>query len=200
MKVYRYDSAGYYAGEHENPSGVLPHNATETPPEATEGHISRWTGAAWEQAENHKGEKGYVDGIETEIKEYGPLPAGWSLTPPPPTLEKAKEDKLNEIAIARFGQETGGVVFQGMTIDTSRESQSLITGAALQATIDSSYVCRWKTSAGFVELTSAMILAVAVAVRTHVQACFDREAGLLPKVAAAATVDDVNEITWQSAV
>jgi hypothetical protein len=120
--------------------------------------------------------------------------------PEPPTLAEAKEAKLAEIAAARFGEETGGVVFQNITIDTSRESQGLITGAALQATIDSAYVCRWKTPSGFVELTSAMILAVAVAVRVHVQACFDREAELILKVEAATSVDEVSAITWPTAV
>ncbi|GHV34420.1 hypothetical protein FACS1894187_04930 [Synergistales bacterium] len=118
--------------------------------------------------------------------------------PEPPTLEEAKIAKLAEITAARFAAETGGVVINGngISIDTSRESQALITGAALQATIDSAYSCRWKTTNGFVEFTSEMILAVAVAVRQHVQACFDREADLSELVEAAATVEEIEAVTW----
>jgi hypothetical protein len=83
-----------------------------------------------------------------------------------------------------------------MTIRTDRESQALITGAALKASTDESYVCRWKTVEGFVELTAAQIIAVADAVRDHVQASFDREAELVALVDAAETVEELEAITW----
>jgi hypothetical protein len=111
-------------------------------------------------------------------------------------LTLAKRAKLCGIAAERWRAETGGITFSGMTIDTSRESQALITGAALQATIDSAYTCRWKTAQGFVELTTEMVLAVAVAVRQHVQACFDREAELSEAVDAAETMEAVQAISW----
>lgn len=116
--------------------------------------------------------------------------------PEPPTLEEVKAAKKAEIAAARWAAEVGGVTIQGMTIDTSRESQGLVTGAALQAVVDSSYVCRWKTSAGFVELSAEMIMAVAGAVRQHVQACFDREAVLVAQVDAAGTAAAVEAVSW----
>ena len=40
----------------------------------------------------------------------------------------------------------------------------MITGAALKAMQDDTYSCRWKTDAGFVELTAPQILAIADAV------------------------------------
>ena len=48
------------------------------------------------------------------------------------TLEELKSRKLADIAAARYAQETGGLALNGMTIRTDRESQALITGAALQ--------------------------------------------------------------------
>jgi hypothetical protein len=111
-------------------------------------------------------------------------------------LTEAKAKKLAEIAAARYVEETGGITGSGLSIDTSRESQGLITGAALQATIDPAYSCRWKTAGGFVELTSEAVIAVAVAVRAHVQWCFNREAELTSVIESAETVEDVEAVSW----
>jgi len=102
-------------------------------------------------------------------------------------MEAARERKRAEIAAARFEAETAGI--DG--IKTDRESQALITGAALKAMQDSTYTCRWKTESGFVELTAPQILAIADAVRAHVQSCFDREAELLPLIEAAESPEEL---------
>lgn len=86
-KCYQYTSDGYFAGEVEDYS-LLPNNATRTAPTVVEGKVPRWTGKDWEQVEDHKGKSGYVNGQPHEIKEYGPLPEGWSDTPPPLTTEE----------------------------------------------------------------------------------------------------------------
>lgn len=86
-KYYQYTSDGYYAGEVED-YGLLPNNATHTAPTVVDGKVPRWTGEKWEQVEDHKGKSGYVNGQPHEIKEYGPLPEGWSVTPPPLTTEE----------------------------------------------------------------------------------------------------------------
>ena len=87
VKCYQYTADGYYAGEAED-YGLLPNNATHTTPTVAEGKIPRWDGEKWEQVEDHKGKSGYVNGQPHEIKEYGPLPEGWSDTPPPPTADQ----------------------------------------------------------------------------------------------------------------
>jgi hypothetical protein len=111
-------------------------------------------------------------------------------------LVLAKRKKLAEIAAARWEAEVGGVEVGGMKIDTSRESQSLITGAALAATLNEAYTCQWKAAQGFITLNAEAILAAATAVRQHVQACFDQEAGLTDEVEAAETVEDVEGVSW----
>ena len=83
-----------------------------------------------------------------------------------------------------------------MAVATDRDSQALITGAALAAMLDSAYVCRWKTPSGFVELTAEQIIAVAQAVRAHVQACFDREAELLTEIDAGTLTPEMIETGW----
>lgn len=107
-----------------------------------------------------------------------------------------KESKKREIANARYTAETGGVTIDDMRIATDRDSQSLITGAALAATMDSGYTLNWKTVSGFVELTAAQIIAVAQAVRAHVQICFDIEATLMPQIEAATDEETLNNIVW----
>jgi hypothetical protein len=127
-----------------------------------------------------------------EQYEIGPLELDADETP----LVLAKRAKLSEIAAARWNTEVGGVVVNGLTIDTSRESQGMITGAALTATLDEAYTCQWKTATGFVVLTAEQIIAVAQAVREHVQTCFDREAELTDEVNAAETIAAVEAISW----
>lgn len=113
-----------------------------------------------------------------------------------PAVELAREVRREEIAEARWRAETGGVTLNGMTIRTDRESQALITGAALQATVDPEYSCRWKAANGFATLDAGAILAAAAAVRSHVQACFDREAELDAALEAAGTVPEIMAVQW----
>ena len=107
-------------------------------------------------------------------------------------LQDARDSKKAEIAAARWEAETAGI--DG--IKTDRESQALITGAALKAMQDSGYSCRWKTESGFVELTAPQILAIADAVRAHVQGCFDHEAELCGLIDKAKTPGDLDKIVF----
>ena len=114
----------------------------------------------------------------------------------PMTLDEAQDEARAKIAHARWAAETGGITLQGMTIRTDRESQALITGAALKAIQDAEYSCSWKTDGGFVELSAPQILAIADAVRAHVQSCFDHERALCALVDAAETMEALEEIAW----
>ena len=113
-------------------------------------------------------------------------------------LAWAKARKREVIAAARYAEEIAGVTVNGMTIRTDRESQALITGAALQAVEDPSYTCQWKTEMGFVTLTAEQIKGAAQAVRAHVQSCFDKEAEINAAIDAATTKAEVEAITWES--
>lgn len=114
--------------------------------------------------------------------------------PPEPTLDELKAQKKAEIASVRYAAETAGTIVNGTTIDTGRDSQALITGAALAAVIDSEYSLNWKTEAGFIHLTAPELIAVAQAVRAHVQSCFDREGELVALVDAAQTAGELDAI------
>jgi len=89
------------------------------------------------------------------------------------------DDIKAAIAARRYDAEVSGIAVNGVFVDTGRESQTLTTSAALSAMIESTYVCNWKTSKGFVQFDAATLIALAQQIRAHVQACFDRESALL---------------------
>lgn len=126
--------------------------------------------------------------FDEKSKKFEPMPQST------PTFSELKAQKKQEIAAARYKAETAGVTVNGILIDTGRDSQALITGAALAAMLDENYSLNWKTTAGFIHLSAPEIIAVAQAVRTHVQTCFDREGELVALVDAAETKEDLDEI------
>lgn len=119
--------------------------------------------------------------------------------PPEPTFDELKAQKKASVAAARYEREIAGVEVNGILIDTGRDSQALITGAALAAMLDADYSLNWKTTSGFIHLSAPEIIAVAQAVRAHVQACFDREGELVALVDAAQTAEELDaiEITFE---
>jgi len=97
----------------------------------------------------------------------------------PDEPHKTLDDLRADVAARRYQAETGGTNVNGMQVNTDRESQALMTGAAVSAMLDSGYSVRWKTADGFVLLNAEQLIGLSSAVRAHVQACFDREAELL---------------------
>ena len=143
----------------------------------------------------------FVPGLAAQFE---PVPdevqAGWRLSDgewiaPPPAPEPLP-DWPALIASRRYDAETAGIDLNGMRIDTGRDSQALITGATVQAMLDPAYSLRWKTPAGFVDLTAEQIIGVARAARAHVQACFDREAELLDALEAGTFAPEMLDQGW----
>jgi len=102
-------------------------------------------------------------------------------------LAAVKADRIAAAAALRWQTQTAGI--GGFRTDP--ESQSLLTGATLQAMLDPAYTVDWKTSAGWVQLSAAQIIAAAQAVRAHVQACFDAERAHAQAIEALATAESV---------
>ena len=67
---------------------VLPADACLDAPVIAKGCVARRVNGAWVDVENHADEKGFINGVPTTIEEYGPLPEGWSATPPPSPTEE----------------------------------------------------------------------------------------------------------------
>ncbi|NLY59645.1 MAG: DUF4376 domain-containing protein [Gammaproteobacteria bacterium] len=111
-------------------------------------------------------------------------------------LESDRAAIRQQVADRRYQAETSGTIINGMPIDTGRDSQALITGAAVSAMLDPGYTVHWKTGDGFVELTAEQIIGVATAVRSHVQACFDREAELLTALDGGTLTPEMLQEGW----
>lgn len=100
------------------------------------------------------------------------------------------------IADERYRREASGVVEDGLKIETTRDSQALIASTGLSAVLDPEYRCNFKTVTGFVEIGAPQIIAIAKAVRAHVQACFDRELALLRAIEAGEYRDEMLTEGW----
>ena len=100
-----------------------------------------------------------------------------------PTLE----EKLSELAALRYTKETTGIVVDGVSIATDRESQAMISGAYCACLIDPNRIIDFKGTNGWVQFTVSEITAIASAVANHVQSCFTRE-----KELAAPLIVDIN--------
>lgn len=128
------------------------------------------------------------------IDEESELGTGETLAYQQPSAHAPSTSDL--IASRRYDAEVGGVIVGEMRLDTGRDSQALITGAALAAVIDPAYTCNWKTAEGFVELNAVALIAIASAIRAHVQACFDREGVLVAAVAAGTYQQSMLDEGW----
>jgi hypothetical protein len=115
----------------------------------------------------------------------------WTLMQSPETrAATALAAQRAAITARRNAAMAAGITVAGLPIATDDVSQARITGAALAALADPAAEIRWKLPDGrFVHLAAAEVLAIAGALRAHVQACFDREAELQAALAAGAPLD-----------
>jgi hypothetical protein len=114
------------------------------------------------------------------------------------TADDAFNAHANEIkrrvADRRWRVETGGIVVADTFINTDRDTQSKLTAARIVAKEDPAYTVQWKLPGGFATLAAAQVIAMADAVRAHVQTAFDREAALVAHIEAATTHEALDAI------
>lgn len=112
-------------------------------------------------------------------------------------LAEAKTAKIAELAQARWEQETGGLTLPtGAVIKTDRESQGLLTAAAVMAKFDPTMTVEWKAATGWIDLDADTVIQLAGAVREHVQKAFSKERDLAEQVAIAGSVQEVQSVEW----
>ncbi|WP_022722935.1 DUF4376 domain-containing protein [Rhodopseudomonas sp. B29] len=93
-------------------------------------------------------------------------------------------DLASYAAARRYTKEIGGIVVSGMSIDTSRESQSMIANAYSYVQASNAESVRFKAASGWVTMSADQIKAIALAVGAHVQAAFKIESDLADGIAA----------------
>lgn len=101
--------------------------------------------------------------------------------------------KLSELAAYRYQKETAGITLSGMTIETDRESQALITGAWSISQTNPAILIDWKGVNGWIQIDAATITAIAGAVAAHVQSCFSAERIHAEAIAALETAEDIGQ-------
>lgn len=98
---------------------------------------------------------------------------------------------LSALAARRYAVEVGGITVNGQTIATDDRAKVMANGAAAAAQKNASFTTKWKTSAGFVTLNAAAIIAIADAVAAHVDKCFESEATVAANIANYTTAAQV---------
>lgn len=143
----------------------------------------------------------HPDMVWVEIPTGEEVTCGWTYAggtfSAPIVLVPSAADLKAMIADRRWQQVQAGTNADGVHLDTSDTSQVKITGAALEATLDSSYSCDWKSSDGtWVTLDATQILAIARAMRAYIQACYDREKVLAAAVDAGTYTSSMLDEGW----
>jgi len=105
--------------------------------------------------------------------------------------DEVKARRISELASYRFQKETAGITLSGMTIETDRQSQALITGAWSFSQLNPAVLVDWKAESGWIQIDAATIAGIAGAVAAHVQACFSAERIHAEAIAALETSEAV---------
>jgi hypothetical protein len=116
---------------------------------------------------------------------------------PPEILEQRRSALRVRLAERRWRSETGGVAITGFKsrVDTSRESQAMMSGALLAGQYSVVDTFDWKIGPGvWVEITNAQLVVIASAVAAHVQACFSNERAIENKITAATSIAELTAI------
>ena len=122
---------------------------------------------------------------------------GWSDTPPPPTLEEAKEAKLKEINAAKWVEiRNGEVEYEGLRYATDTDSQGLMGDATKMYALAGILPPFWKAKDGLLQSpTIEQLTAIATAMYLFMENQFIKELTLAGQVAAAETVEELQAVT-----
>jgi len=123
------------------------------------------------------------------------LGASGTMSPPavlPMTLERAKSEKLADLAAWRYMREISGITLNGAKIRTDRESQATITGAFISLSQGLITSVDWKTETGaWIQLGLTEMTGIAQAVSMHVQNCFSLEKEFAVEIKALDNIEAV---------
>ena len=106
-------------------------------------------------------------------------------------LDQVKKLILTDLAAKRYQVEVGGMELNGSVIATDRETQSKISGAVSAVAAGLPAPLTWKGPQGFITLDAPTLTAIALAIASHVQACFVNEAVHTEEINNKSTVADL---------
>jgi len=126
----------------------------------------------------------------------------WENDPPPADPgPPTREQLLAYAAQKRRAKEIGGITVNSVPVYTDPESQAKLHAARTAAKEDAGYTVKWKGAGGvFFTLNATQIIAIADAVRAHVQACFDAEEAVANAINATpptiTNYQHIEEASW----
>ena len=106
-------------------------------------------------------------------------------------LSKARTERQDELAANRYELEIAGITVDGAEIDTSRASQSMLTGASISSDRDEAKTFDWKGINGWVSLDKAQLAAIVLTLGDHIEELFSAERVASNLIDAAPTVEAV---------
>jgi hypothetical protein len=117
---------------------------------------------------------------------------------PQPSADSLATGLLAYSADKRWQTVTGGMTFNGMSIQTDDQTRQVLTSAVVLAQLNPATMVQWKSASGeFVELTADQIIAMGQMVASHTQYCYTTESNLSqqiqatpPTVTTKAQIDD----------
>lgn len=137
-----------------------------------------------------------INTIETTLVTMEPLQGANKIFDASP-METAVFLKWVEIKAKRDELEWAGFTWDGSTFDSDPTSQSRIQGAVILAMQDPQYQVTWTLANNTTRvLSNADILAVGLALATHVETLHARAQALRTQIDAAQNVAEVNAISW----
>ena len=107
------------------------------------------------------------------------------------SLAEVKEARLSQLAANRYELEIAGITVDGAEIDTSRASQSMLTGASISSDRDEAKTFDWKGINGWVSLDKAQLAAIVLTLGDHIEELFSAERVASNLIDAATTVEAV---------
>ena len=179
---------------------LIPANATTAkPPAKKEGYARIWNGSKWEQVEDHRGKKYWLESDKygtpaREMQTIGKLPKNAILTAPVMTLEEVKTQQIADLKAERDALEVEDITVKGNTFDYDEKARERINNAiiALQASGSSIY---WTLADNqSIKVTASDLIEVvsAVAIRSNALHIAYRDAK--EAVSLAETVEEVNAV------
>lgn len=98
----------------------------------------------------------------------------------------------------RYSLETGGMTINGVTVDTSRDSQTMINGAYIYMTTSGATTISYKANSGWITIDAATVKAIALAIGQHVQTCFNSEKAIDDAINAGTitTFAEIDSYNW----
>lgn len=156
-----------------------------------------WRGTDIETIDATKHAEGQLVKLDNPALVCGMLWDGRVLTEPAPAAATHR-DLAGYAAAKRYAVEVGGVSIGGIGMPTDRDTQAKLTAAFLLAQANPTTTFSWKTSAGFVTLTTAQVAQIAVAVGAFVQSAYATEAVVQAAIVAGGitTTAQIDAAAW----